>query len=180
MVIKLIDEGGQEAPEGEIVYSGPTTSGGYHRDLDSTLKAWGSLGLEGSFRSGDLGKFDESGNLILVGRKKDVIIRGGQNIFPAEIEGLLLTHPKIKSVALVSMPDPVMGERACAYVALNPGEELTFQEMTSFLKRKKIAPYKLPERLEVLEELPLRGYQKVAKIELQKDLMKKLHTEGKL
>jgi non-ribosomal peptide synthetase component E (peptide arylation enzyme) len=118
--------------------------------------------------------------LILIGRKKDVIIRGGQNIYPPEIEGLLLTHPKIRSVALVSMPDPIMGEKACAYVALNAGEQLTFEEMTSFLKGKKIAPYKFPERLEVLDELPLRGYQKVAKGELQKDLMRKLQAEGKL
>ncbi len=180
MVIKLIDEEGREASKGEVVYAGPTTSGGYYKDLDLTLKAWGSLGLAGSFKSGDLGQFDESGNLILIGRKKEVIIRGGQNIYPMEIEGLLLTHPKIKSAAVVAMPDPVMGEKACAYVALNPGEQLTFEEMTSFLKEKKIAPYKLPERLEVLPELPLRGYQKVAKIELQKDLRQKLQAEGKL
>jgi 2,3-dihydroxybenzoate-AMP ligase len=180
MVVKLIDEEGKEASEGEVVYSGPATNGGYYKDLESTLKAWGSLGLEGFFRSGDLGRFDESGNLILIGRKKDVIIRGGQNIHPTEIEGLLLTHPKIRSVALVSMPDAVMGEKACAYVALNPGEELTFEEMTSFLKGKKIASYKLPERLEVLDELPLRGHQKVVKGELQKDLIRKLQAEGKL
>lgn len=97
-----------------------------------------------------------------------------------EVEGLLLTHPKIKSVAIVVMPDPIMGEKACAYVALNPGQQLTFEEMTSFLKGKKIAPYKLPERLEILEELPLRGYQKVAKRELQEDLFRKLQAEGKI
>jgi non-ribosomal peptide synthetase component E (peptide arylation enzyme) len=180
MVVKLIDEEDKEAPEGEVVYSGPATNGGYYKDLDSTLKAWGTLGLEGGFKSGDLGQFDESGNLILIGRKRDVIIRGGQNIHPTEIEGLLLTHPKIRSVALVSMPDPIMGEKACAYVALHPGKRLTFEEMTSFLKEKKIAPYKLPERLEVLEELPLRGHQKVAKRELQEDLIQKLQAEGKL
>jgi non-ribosomal peptide synthetase component E (peptide arylation enzyme) len=180
MVVKLIDEQGKEASEGEVVYSGPATNGGYYKDLESTLKAWGSLSLKGFFRSGDLGQFDESGNLILIGRKKEVIIRGGQNIYPTEIEGLLLTHHKIRSVALVPMPDPIMGEKACAYVALNPGEQLTFEEMTFFLKEKKIAQYKLPERLEVLNELPLRGHQKVAKRELQKDLIRKLQTEGKL
>jgi non-ribosomal peptide synthetase component E (peptide arylation enzyme) len=180
MIIKLIDEEGQEASEGEIVYSGPTTSGGYYKNPEETLKAWGGLGLAGHFQSGDLGQFDESGNLILIGRKKDVIIRGGQNIYPVEIEGLLLTHPKIKSVAIVSMPDPIMGEKACAYVALNPGEQLTFEEMISFLQGMKISPYKLPERLEILAELPLRGHQKVAKGELRKDLIQKLQTEGKL
>lgn len=180
MVVKLIDEQGKEASEGEVVYSGPATNGGYYKDLESTLKAWGSLGLEGFFRSGDLGQFDESGNLILIGRKKDLIIRGGQNIYPTEIEGLLLSHPKIRNAALVSMPDPIMGEKACAYVALNPGEQLTFEEMISFLQGMKIAPYKLPERLEILAELPLRGHQKVAKGELRKDLIRKLRAEGKL
>ena len=180
MVVKFFDEEGQESSSGEVVYSGPTTSGGYYKDAGATLKAWESLGLKGRFKSGDLGRFDESGNLVLMGRKKDIIIRGGQNIYPMEVEGLLLTHPKIKSVAIVVMPDPIMGEKACAYVALNPGQQLTFEEMTSFLKGKKIAPYKLPERLEILEELPLRGYQKVAKRELQEDLFRKLQAEGKI
>ena len=180
MVIKFFDEEGQEASSGEVVYSGPTTSGGYYKDVEATLNAWESLGLEGRFKSGDLGRFDDLGNLVLMGRKKDIIIRGGQNIYPVEVEGLLLTHPKIKSVAIVAMPDPIMGEKACAYVALNPGDQFTFEEMNSFLKGKKIAPYKIPERLEVREELPLRGYQKVAKIELQKDIIQKLQAEGKI
>ncbi len=179
MMIKLIDEQGNEAKEGEIVYSGPATNGGYYGSLESTLAAWGSLGFEGFFRSGDLGRFDDAGNLILIGRKNDVIIRGGQNIYPAEIECLLLGHRKIKSVAIVPMPDPIMGEKACAFVALNPGEHFTFEEMISFLKEKKIAPYKLPEKLEIRKELPLRGHQKVAKMELQKGLVEKLEVEGR-
>ncbi|MBI5605697.1 MAG: AMP-binding protein [Deltaproteobacteria bacterium] len=180
MVIQFINEEGREDSSGEVVYSGPTTSGGYYKDVRSTLEAWKSLGLEGRFRSGDLGRLDASGNLLLMGRKKDVIIRGGQNIYPVEVEGLLLNHPKVKSVAIIPMPDPVMGEKPCAYVALNPGEHFTFEEMVVFLKEKKIALYKIPERLEVLEELPLRGYQKVAKIELQKDLHEKMKREGNL
>lgn len=180
MVIKFINEEGQEDSAGEVVYSGPTTSGGYYKEFESTLEAWQSLGLGGRFKSGDLGRFDELGNLLLLGRKKDIIIRGGQNIYPVEIEGLLLNHPKIKSVAIIPMPDSVMGEKVCAYVSLNPGEQFTFEEMDTYLKGKKIAPFKIPERLEVLEELPLRGYQKVAKIELQKDLFEKMKAEGKI
>lgn len=180
MIVKLIDEEGNEAPEGEIVYNGPATNGGYYKDYESTIKAWGELGLRGFFKSGDLGRFDNFGNLILIGRKKDVIIRGGQNIYPVEIEGLLMTHPKIKNVAIIPMPDPIMGEKACAYISLNPGEQLSFEEMVSFLKSKKIAPYKLPERLEIIDELPLRGYQKVAKKELQEDLLRKMKSEGKI
>jgi non-ribosomal peptide synthetase component E (peptide arylation enzyme) len=182
-LIKLIDEEGKDVTlgeVGEVVYTGPSAGPGYYRDLETTLKVWGTLGRDGLCRSGDLAKFDEGGNLILVGRKKDVINRGGQNIYPAEIEGLLLTHPKIKSVAIVPMPDPVMGEKACAYVTVNPEEKFTFEEMISFLKSKRIAPFKLPERLEIREELPLKGDQKVAKEPLKEDIIQKLKEEGKL
>lgn len=182
-VISIVDEEGKEVPRGEVgevIYTGPSAGSGYYKDLETTLEVWGCIGKEGRCRSGDLGKFDKDGNLILVGRKKDVIIRGGQNIYPAEIEGLLLTHPKINSVAVVPMPDPVMGEKACAYVALKPGERFTFEEMIEFLKGKKIANYKLPERLEIREQLPLRGLQKVAKPSLREDIIRILKDEGKL
>lgn len=182
-VISIVDEEGREVPAGEVgevIYTGPTASSGYYRDLETTLKVWGTLGREGRCRSGDLGRFDKDGNLILVGRKKDVIIRGGQNIYPAEVEGLLLTHPKINGAAIVPMPDPIMGEKACAYVTLKPGEQLGFDEMLSFLKSKKIANYKLPERLEIRAELPLKGHQKVAKAALCQDILQKLKQEGKL
>ena len=109
-----------------------------------------------------------------------MIIRGGQNIYPAEMEGLLLTHPKINGAAIVPMPDPIMGEKACAYVTIKPGEQFSFDEMLSFLKSKKIANYKLPERLEVRGELPLKGHQKVAKAVLCEDILQKLKQEGKL
>ena len=79
---------------------------------------------DGWFKTGDLGRFDEEGNLSIVGRKKDMVLRGGQNIYPQAIENLLLTHPKVGQVAVVAMPDPVMGERACAYVAPKGGIRL--------------------------------------------------------
>jgi non-ribosomal peptide synthetase component E (peptide arylation enzyme) len=107
-----------------------------------------------------------------------MIIRGGQNIYPAEIEGLLLAHPQVSAAAVVRMPDRVMGERACAYIVLKPGGELSFEEMVSFLRGKKIASYKLPERLEVLEKLPLAGGQKVDKKALVADVAGKLKDEG--
>lgn len=181
-ILKLVDEDGKEVPlgnVGEVVYTGPTASSGYYRDLETTLKVWGVLGRDGLCRSGDLAKFDEEGHLILVGRKKDVIIRGGQNIYPVEIESLLLTHPKINNVAIVPMPDPIMGEKACAYVTLKLGERLTLEEMISFLKSKKIANYKLPERMEVRDELPMRSHQKVEKASLCKDIIQKLDEERK-
>jgi len=101
-----------------------------------------------------LGKLDEKGHLILVGRKKDVIIRGGQNIYPAEIEGLLLTHPKIESAAVIPMPDSIMGEKACAYITLKLGKSITFEEMKAFLKNKKIALYKILKEWKSEENYP--------------------------
>ncbi len=149
----------------------------YFMDPEAT---WATWTRDGWRRRGDLGRMDEQGYLSIVGRESDMIIRGGQNIYPAEIESLLLTHPLVSAAAVVRMPDRVLGERACAYIVLKPGGELTFEEMVSFLRAKKIASYKLPERLEVLEELPLAGGQKVDKKVLAKDVAGKLRAEGKL
>ena len=181
--IKLLDDEGKEVPlgeNGELYFRGPSTTSGYFQDIERTLETWGALGKDGWFRTGDQAKIDSKGNIVLTGRKKDLIIRGGQNIYPAEIEGLLLMHPKVKHVAIVPMPDPIMGEKACAYVAPEEGEELTFEEMVSFLKSKKIASYKLPERLEIRSELPMRDSQKVAKASLREDIAQKLKAEGKI
>ena len=179
-VVTILDDEGNELPagqEGEIVYAGPSAAAGYYRDLEATLKVWGCLGPEGRCRSGDLGKFDSGGNLILSGRKKEVIIRGGQNVYPAEIEGFLLTNPKIESVAVVPMPDPIMGEKACAYVTLKRDKQFTFEEMTEFLRNKKIATYKLPERLEIRPRLPLSENLKIAKKPLREDIARILKEE---
>lgn len=181
--VKLLDDEGKEVPpgaDGELYFRGPSTTAGYFRDMERTLETWGALGKEGWFRTGDQARIDRKGNIMLTGRKKDMIIRGGQNIYPAEIEGLLLMHPKVEHVAIVPMPDPIMGEKACAYVVPQEGEKFTFDEMTSFLKSKKIASYKLPERLEIRSELPMRDAQKVAKASLREDIAQKLKAEGKI
>ncbi len=152
--IKLVDDSGHEAPQGEVgeVWArGPASISGYFNDPEATAAAW----PDGWFHMGDLAKFDAGGRLLIVGRKKDMIIRGGQNIYPAEIEALLVTHPAIAAVAVVAMPDPVMGEKACAFVVAKPGCSLCFTEMVSFLKNKDIAPFKLPERLELTDKLPM-------------------------
>ena len=180
---RIVDEAGDDVPagvEGELVYTGPSTTGGYFRNIPETMRAWGTLGPEGMRRSGDLVKLDENGCLILLGRKDDMIIRGGSNIYPAEIESLLIAHPKIEAVAVVPMPDLVMGETVCVFVTVAPGEELTFEEMIAFLKNKKIATYKLPERLEVRESLPLKGTQKIGKASLKNEIVEILRKEGRL
>lgn len=178
--IKLMDEQGHAVPRGdvgEVWGRGPTCTPGYYGDEEATRQAWQG----GWFKMGDLGKWDEEGNLVLTGRKKDMIIRGGQNIYPAEIEDILRTHPKVVDGAIVGMPDPLMGQKCCAYIVLKKGEELSFEELVSFLKEKKYAPYKLPERLEVIERLPVVGdQQKVDKKVLEQDIIRKLKNEDHL
>ena len=181
--VKIVDDTGKEVPqgeEGEILFRGSCACGGYYRDIERTKEMWGDVGKEGWFRTGDLAKLDKKNNIVLTGRKKEIIIRGGQNIYPSEIEGLLFMHPKVEHVAIVPMPDSVMGEKACAFVVPKEGEEFTFDEMVDFLKSKKIAHFKLPERLEVRNSLPLRDSQKVAKAGLREEIVQKLKTEGKL
>jgi 2,3-dihydroxybenzoate-AMP ligase/acyl-CoA synthetase len=97
-----------------------------------------------------------------------MIIRGGQNIYPAEVESLLLRHPSVSNVAVVGIPDAEMGEKACAFVIPKPGKQFTFDEMVSFLRGEKIASYKFPERLEIISEFPLAGEAKIDKKELRK------------
>lgn len=176
--VKLVDEKSLQVPKGEvgrIMFKGPSGSSGYFRNPEATWQAWTK---DGWFNTGDLGRFDDQGNLVIIGRQKDVIIRGGQNIYPAEIENLLIAHPRIAAVSLVAMPDPVLGEKACAYVVPKGDQELTFQDLLSFLREKNIAPYKLPERLEVVEKLPLIAEQKVDKKALELDIKQKLKAEG--
>ena len=155
--VKIVDDEGNDVPQeetGEVWGRGACCSSGYYNDRDATRQAWTE---DGWFRTGDLGMIDEKGNLAIVGRKKDMIIRGGENIYPIEVENLLITHPKILQVVIVKMPDPVMGEKACAYVVPRQGQDFTFDEMISFLKAKEIALYKLPERLEILDAMPMVG-----------------------
>ncbi len=177
--IKLIaDDGAPVGPGGigEAYVRGPTMLSGYFRDPDSTSTCWTP---DGWFKSGDYGKWDTDGNLVIVGRKKDMIIRGGQNIYPAEIENLLLTHPQVKDVAVVGMSDDIMGEKACAFIVPKNEASFSFEEMVGHLKSKEIAAYKLPERLELVESLPMvAGEQKINKTALRQNIENKLKNEG--
>ncbi|MBI4589852.1 MAG: AMP-binding protein [Candidatus Rokubacteria bacterium] len=136
---------------------------------------------EGWFRSGDLGVVDAEGYLTIVGRKKEIIIRGGINISPTEVEGLLQEHPGIRQVAIVKMPDPVLGERCCAYMVPAPGAAVTVESLAEFLAAKGVAKYKCPERVELCDELPTTGEGgKVLRRALEDDIRTKLEREGKL
>lgn len=177
--IKLVDDMGKEVAKGgigEVMVTGPGCSAGYFKDPEATRQAWSA---DGWIKTGDMGKFDDDGNLIIVGRIKDMIIRGGQNVYPIEIENILLPHPKIANVAIVGMPDPVMGERACAYVAPKPGQRFSFEEMVAYLREKNIASFKIPERLEIVDRLPmLPDVEKVDKKALRQEIANKLKAES--
>lgn len=177
--VKLMDDNGKEVLPGEVgeVWArGPHSVSGYFKDPEATKKAWEG----GWYRTGDLGSFRTEGTLMVVGRKKDLIIRGGQNIYPAELEALLLTHPAVLMTAVVSMPDDVMGEKACAYIVPKPGHKIAFEEMVSFLKVKGVAPFKIPERLEIADKFPMvADGQKIDKKSLTKRVAEKLAAERK-
>jgi len=176
--VEVVDSDGNPVPPGEVGEvraKGPALVSGYYGHTELTEQLW----QDGWFFSGDAGKIDEEGHVVLLGRKRDVIIRGGQNIYPSEIENMLMRHPKVKDVAIVRMPDPIMGEKQCAYVAPTQGQTFDFEEMVSFLQSKKIAPYKLPERLELLTELPLvLAANKVDRDRLEADIANKLKKES--
>jgi non-ribosomal peptide synthetase component E (peptide arylation enzyme) len=147
---------------GEIWGKGPSISVGYYKEDPGVVKE--TFLKDGWFRYGDLGMIGKDGNLVIMGRIKDLIIRGGQNIAPKEIEDLLLTHPKVKEVAVVGMPDNVLGEKCCAFVVPSDSKDpLTFSEMIEYLEKNKLAKFKFPERLEIIEELPMVGGAKVDK-----------------
>ena len=113
------------------------------------------------------------------GRRKDLINRGGEKISCEEVENLIYTHPKVKVATLVAMPDPVFGEKACAFVVTKPGETLAFDELIAFLRQQNIASFKLPERLEVVTELPLSPVGKIMKLQLREMITEKLAREGR-
>ncbi|HOE16438.1 MAG TPA: AMP-binding protein [Syntrophorhabdaceae bacterium] len=172
--VRLLDDSGKDVPEGspgQLWFRGPHAPAGYYRDPESTAPVFDKNGWT---TTGDIVKSEE-GCLWIMGRAKDMIIRGGQNIYPAEIEGILNEHPKVANVAIVGYPDREMGERACAYVVPKAGQTFTKDEMVSFLKEKKLAAFKLPERLEVMDALPVVGDSgKVDKKVLKSDIEKKV------
>ncbi len=150
--------------DGEIRVRGPQLCRGY---VDASLDA-AAFDEDGFFRTGDLGALDEDGFLIITGRRKDVIIRKGENISAKEVEDVLYTHPKVADVGVVGLPDPALGERCCAVVVcLRADDPLGFEEMVAFLKGQGLMIQKIPEQLEVVETLPRNASGKVLKAELR-------------
>lgn len=153
--IKVVDELHREVPsgvQGEEASRGPNVFVGYLKEPELTARV---LDDEGWYYSGDLCTMDDDGYIRINGRKKDIIIRGGENISSCEIEDILLHHPNVREVAVVGMPDQRLGERACAYVVLNHAEKgLTLSEVKVFFEEMNVAKYKYPERIEIVDFLP--------------------------
>jgi 2,3-dihydroxybenzoate-AMP ligase len=162
----LIDEDGNPVPDGEVgelLVRGPYTLRGYYGVPEYNARTFTP---DGFYRSGDLMRRHPSGNYVVEGRKKDLINRGGEKISAEEVENLILSHPAALNVACVPMPDPVLGERMCAFLIPRNGESITLEELVAFLTEKGLARFKLPERLELVDDLPLSKFGKVAKNQL--------------
>jgi non-ribosomal peptide synthetase component E (peptide arylation enzyme) len=175
---QLWDEDGNEVATGkagEVVWRGADKSWGYLGDEEQTNKVFTS---EHFYKSGDLGAFDEDGYLQIVGRIKDMILRGGRNISPRLIEEAMMKHPAVQEIAVAAMPDAVLGEKACAFIQLRASGSLAFNEMVDFLLQQGLAKFQLPERLELMEELPRSTGAKVAKNKLTEMITEKLKQEA--
>ncbi|MFG1925279.1 class I adenylate-forming enzyme family protein [Cryptosporangium sp. NPDC048952] len=163
--LRVLDAEDRDAPigtEGEIVKTGPTLTVGYYRNPAKNAESWTS---DGWFRSGDRGFLDADGRLTISGRSKDMIIHGGANIWPRELEEVLFKHPAVADAAVIGIPDDYFGENVCACVVPRSGEALTLEDVVDFMK-SEVAKYKLPQRLELFEFLPLGPTGKVLKREL--------------
>lgn len=169
--IKVVDDARKTLPpgcEGEEASRGPNVFMGYFDEPELTARA---LDEEGWYYSGDLCRMDEAGYIKITGRKKDIIVRGGENISSREVEDILLQHPKIHDACVVAMSDERLGERSCAYVVLKaPHHSLSLEEVVAFFSRKRVAKYKYPEHIVVIEKLPRTTSGKIQKFLLRKIL----------
>ncbi|HAJ4474409.1 TPA: medium-chain fatty-acid--CoA ligase [Escherichia coli] len=177
--IKVVNDARKTLPpgcEGEEASRGPNVFMGYFDEPELTARA---LDEEGWYYSGDLCLMDEAGYIKITGRKKDIIVRGGENISSREVEDILLQHPKIHDACVVAMPDERLGERSCAYVVLKaPHHSLSLEEVVAFFSRKRVAKYKYPEHIVVIEKLPRTASGKIQKFLLRKDIMRRLTQDA--
>lgn len=165
--MKLANPDGNDVPDGEIGeiwIRGEGLMKGYWNRPDATADA---ITPEGWFRSGDLARRDEDGLYYIVDRQKDMIVRGGMNVYPREIEEVLYEHPAVAEVAVVGRPDERLGEEIAAHVVLREGAQVTAQELIAFVK-EQVAPYKYPREVMLLDALPKGATGKILKRELRR------------
>ncbi len=162
---RLVNDAGDEADEGELQLSGPVTMRGYFGRDAATAEAFVEAGGRRWLRTGDIARRDAAGRYFIVGRKKEMFISGGENVYPAEVERALGTHPAVHECAVVGVPDPRWGEVGLAAVALHPGataDEATLKAHVT----ERLAKYKVPKRWRFLDALPKSGAGKILKREL--------------
>jgi non-ribosomal peptide synthetase component E (peptide arylation enzyme) len=171
MGLRIIDEHGRDVPpgtEGEIAAEGPSVHLGYHKNPAANVELFTA---DGWFRTGDLAVMEESGNVRIVGRLKEMINRGGKKFFPREIEEILYTHPRILHAAIVGVPDPRLGERNCLCVIPRAGAVApSLEEVVGFLGGS-VATYKLPEEIELFEEFPFTPTGKIQRHALTRQVL---------
>jgi long-chain acyl-CoA synthetase len=164
--IKVFDEKGQELPpgqQGEIVIKGPTLMKGYWNLPEETAKAI----KDGWLYTGDLGNVDDDGYFYITGRKKDIIIRGGENVSPVEVEEVLLQHPAVAEAGVVGIPDTVYGEEIKAFVVIKAGKHVSEEELIAFCK-ERLPTFKSPKKVQFIKSLPKNILGKVLRAELRK------------
>lgn len=165
--IRLVDAEGRNVPTGEtgeLVIAGPHVCAGYWRNPEATAQALD----DGWFHTGDMARQDEEGFFYIVGRYKDMIISGGENIYAAEVESVFREHAAVADAALIGQPDEKWGEIGLMIVALKPGHLASAEELLAFCQRR-LARYKIPKRIEFRDQLPYSPYGKVIKDELRKN-----------
>src|SRR5437588_5756710 len=166
--MKIFDDEDRELPTGEvgeIVVRGENVMLGYHNQPEETAAAM----KNGWYHTGDLGKVDEDGYFYIVDRKKDMLLVGGFNVYPREVEEVLYTHPAVADAAVIGAPDPLRGEEVVAVISLKPGTQVTERELMHFC-REQLANYKVPRRIIFRESLPRGGTGKVLKRLLRKEM----------
>ncbi len=176
---KVIDSRGREQPPntcGELVIKGPGVFTGYYQNPGENAEVFLP---DGFFRTGDLARIDEKGYITLCGRLKEMINRGGESISATEIEKLISEHPQVIMAAVVAMPDPQMGEKACAYIQPEPRSDLTFEKMIAFLKRRGSSVLHLPERIEFVATMPLTKTGKIDKRVLTEAIRRIIASGGR-
>jgi fatty-acyl-CoA synthase len=165
--VRVVDPNGREITEprvsGEVITRGPNIMKGYWNNPEATAAA---IDTEGWFHTGDVGYLDEDGFLYIADRLKDMVISGGENVYPAEVESVLYDHPAIGEVAVIGLPDEQWGEAVVAIAALREGATIDLEELRSFAA-ERLARYKLPRRLEIVTALPRNPAGKVLKFELR-------------
>ena len=156
---------------GEIAVKGPQIMMGYYNRPEETKEAV----RDGWFLTGDLGKFDEDGYLTIVDRKKDMIIAGGYNIYPVELDGVLMGHPKILEACVIGIPHEYRGETVKAFIVARKGETLTEDEVSNYCK-KNLAAYKVPKIIEFIDELPKSAVGKILRRKLKEMELEKMKS----